>query len=107
MFSKLSLLATSLLVVSCVALGPPYPPAPSGTVNMCCAFVGDNSNIIIQAIASIEGVDITALPGLFAANCVPITSATQICSNTAVNCNINQLGACGGPVSLNFLCVLI
>ncbi|KAJ7206367.1 hypothetical protein GGX14DRAFT_397173 [Mycena pura] len=91
MFSKLSLLATSLLLVSCQAQF--WPPAPSGTVNLCCVEVGYSSDPIIAAIANILGVDISGIPGELAVDCVPITAFSTTCSNTAVNCNVNQLGA--------------
>ncbi|KAJ7206248.1 hypothetical protein GGX14DRAFT_568220 [Mycena pura] len=108
MFSKLSLLASSLLVVSCQAQGI-YPLPPSGTANLCCATVGSSSNTIIQNVAATVGVDLSAIPvcgcgpSLIGVTCVPITVAAPTCSNTAVNCNVNPLG--NGQI--NFGCVPI
>ncbi|KAJ7227014.1 hypothetical protein GGX14DRAFT_627832 [Mycena pura] len=89
MLSKLSLLATSLLVTVAVAN---YPPAPPGTINQCCATVGSKSNPVIAELAALLGVDISGILSNLGVGCTPITVLGNTCSNTAVNCNADQLG---------------
>ncbi|KAJ7214962.1 hydrophobin-3 [Mycena pura] len=89
MFSKLSLLATSLLVTLAVAN---YPPPPAGTANQCCGTVANNKNPVVTAVAAAVGVDLSGILGNIGVNCNPITVLGNTCSQTAVNCNANQLG---------------
>lgn len=97
MFPKLSLLATSLMVVSClVQRGTAatadimlqtlavanYPPPPSGTTNQCCKTVGTNTNPVISAVAALIGVDISDIVGDLSVGCTVIT----VLGNTWCGC---------------------
>ncbi|KAJ7205406.1 hypothetical protein GGX14DRAFT_568744 [Mycena pura] len=123
MFPKLSLLVTSLMVALAVAK---YPPAPLGTVNLCCSIVATSSNVIISTLANLFGVSLSGLgvTGNIGFNCCPINDLGNqwydsahpvavlpaddlLCSsNTAVNCDASPLDPrglfYGGCVPISF-----
>ncbi|KAJ7196624.1 fungal hydrophobin [Mycena pura] len=91
MFSKLPLLATAILATLAVA-APNAPPPPPGTTNQCCSTVGTNKNPVVSAVAALLGVDISDVLGNIGVGCTVITALGNTCSNTAVNCDSDQLG---------------
>ncbi|KAJ7208586.1 hypothetical protein GGX14DRAFT_566803 [Mycena pura] len=92
MFSKLSLIAASLLVTLAAAAPP---PPPLGTQNLCCIVVANKSNPVVQGIAVGASVDLSMIPSdmMLGAECTLLTVLGNTCSNTPVNCDSNQLGA--------------
>ncbi|KAJ7190290.1 fungal hydrophobin [Mycena pura] len=101
MFFKLPLLATAILATLAAAApnAPPPPPGTNslccalpGTTNLCCSTVGTNSDPVISEFAAGLGVSLTNVLGNIGIGCTVLTVVGNTCSNTAVNCDSNQLG---------------
>ncbi|KAJ7205400.1 hypothetical protein GGX14DRAFT_397542 [Mycena pura] len=109
MFSKLSILATSLMVTLAVAN---YPAPPTGTTNQCCSYVATSIlDAIVVAIAPLIGVNPLTLLSNIGVGCTNINILSNqwydsahpvavlpaddiLCSsNTAVNCQTVQQGS--------------
>ncbi|KAJ7208584.1 hypothetical protein GGX14DRAFT_566800 [Mycena pura] len=66
MFTKVSLLVTSLLVTLAVA---DYPPPQPGSIDMCCDTVGGINDPAVVQTAVGAGIEILDFPGPYGIGC--------------------------------------
>ncbi|KAJ7477372.1 fungal hydrophobin [Mycena latifolia] len=114
MFSKLSVVVTSVLMVLAFASpsGPPTRPSPAPAVGtppppitppvspQCCLSVLPASSVPAAAVASLVGLDLTGLTVSVGLSCSPITVAGNNCTLITVTCDL-PLKAWGGLIAIN------
>ncbi|KAJ7191613.1 hypothetical protein GGX14DRAFT_578778 [Mycena pura] len=83
MFSKLSLLATSFLVVRCIA---------QGTVDLCCESLLHSSDPELATILALLGLSPDIL-GDVGIGCTPLFAFGPPCSGMAVTCSGVEIGS--------------
>ncbi|KAJ7916162.1 fungal hydrophobin [Mycena leptocephala] len=95
MFSKLSVVVTSVLITFAAAI-PTYPP-PSSTGPQCCQSVESSSNTGVASLLGLLGVIVNGVNVPIGLNCSPITIAGNNCGGQTVNCNS---AAAGGLINI-------
>ncbi|KAJ7195697.1 fungal hydrophobin [Mycena pura] len=113
MFSKVVVLATTLLATLAVAYPggghggghggapppspppappPAAPPAAPGTSNLCCQSSLAPSDPVVSSLAAELGVDLTGVLGNVGLGCTLLSVVGNTCSTTTVNCDSTQYG---------------
>ncbi|KAJ7469627.1 hypothetical protein FB451DRAFT_1400455 [Mycena latifolia] len=87
MFSKLSILATSVLITLAAAAPWDTPPVTPPTSNQCCSSVQSSSNSAVSAVAALLGLDLSGLNVPIGLGCSPITVIGNNCGGTTVTCD--------------------
>ncbi|KAJ7349979.1 hypothetical protein DFH08DRAFT_807304 [Mycena albidolilacea] len=102
MFSKLSVVVTSVLMVFAVASpsGPPTRPSPAPAVGtppppitppispQCCVSVVPASSVSAAAVASVVGLDLTGILVDVGLSCSPLSVVGNNCGSTTVICDL-------------------
>ncbi|KAJ7469673.1 hydrophobin [Mycena latifolia] len=102
MFSKLSILATSVLITLAAAIpnGTPPPPVTPPTSNQCCASVQSASSSDASLVAAVLGLDLSGILVDVGLSCSPITVIGNNCGGTTVTCDAPE-EEWGGLIAIN------
>ncbi|KAJ7128490.1 hypothetical protein C8R44DRAFT_850919 [Mycena epipterygia] len=73
MFSKLSVVVTSVLVTLAAAIPNTTPPVTTPNSNQCCTSVQDSSSSAVSAVAALLGLNLSGLNVPIGLGCSPIT----------------------------------
>ncbi|KAJ7273917.1 hydrophobin 2 [Mycena rebaudengoi] len=103
MFSKLSVVVTSVLIT--LAAATPMrrtstPPVTTPDSPQCCNSVVPSSSTAASAIAGLLGLDLTGLNVLVGLSCSPITVVGNNCGSTTVTCSAPE-EQWGGLIAIN------
>ncbi|KAJ7128647.1 hypothetical protein C8R44DRAFT_851004 [Mycena epipterygia] len=100
MFSKLSIVATSVLITLAAAIPWTTPPVTPPTSNQCCSSVQSSSSSAVAAVAAGLGLDLSGLNVPVGLGCSPITVIGNNCGGTTVTCDAPQ-EAWGSLIAIN------
>ncbi|KAJ7128633.1 hypothetical protein C8R44DRAFT_732958 [Mycena epipterygia] len=100
MFSKLSIVATSVLITLAAAIPWTTPPVKPPTSNQCCSSVQSSSSSSVSAVAALLGLDLSGLDVPVGLGCSPITVIGNNCGGTSVTCDAPQ-EAWGSLIAIN------
>ncbi|KAJ7128549.1 hypothetical protein C8R44DRAFT_850954 [Mycena epipterygia] len=95
MFSKLSVVVTSVFITLAAANPWTTPPVTPPTSNQCCSSVQSSSSSDVSDIAALLGLNVPV--GL---SCSPITVIGDNCGGTEVTCDAPDQ-AWGGLIAIN------
>ncbi|KAJ7128477.1 hypothetical protein C8R44DRAFT_732822 [Mycena epipterygia] len=87
MFSKLSIVVTSVLITLAAAMPWTTPPVTPPTSSQCCSSVQSSSSSSVAAVAALLGLDLSGLDVPVGLGCSPITVIGNNCGGTTVNCD--------------------
>ncbi|KAJ7437543.1 hypothetical protein B0H11DRAFT_2224359 [Mycena galericulata] len=87
MFSKLSVIVTSVLITLAAAIPNQTPPVTPPTSDQCCDSVVSSSSSAASAVAAVLGLDLTGLDVPVGLSCSPITVLGNNCGGTEVTCD--------------------
>ncbi|KAJ7692701.1 hypothetical protein B0H17DRAFT_533680 [Mycena rosella] len=87
MFSKLSVVVTSVLITLAAAIPNTTPPVTPPTSNQCCSSVVPSSDAAASAVAALLGLDLSGLLVDVGLSCSPITVIGNDCGGTTVTCD--------------------
>ncbi|KAJ7898582.1 fungal hydrophobin [Mycena olivaceomarginata] len=102
MFSKLSVVAASVLITLAAAIPNGTPPVTPPTSPQCCASVVSSLSGAASAVAALVGLDLTGLDVPIGLSCSPITVVGNNCGSTTVNCDAPEK-EWGGLIAINCL----
>ncbi|KAJ6615765.1 hypothetical protein B0H10DRAFT_2039551 [Mycena sp. CBHHK59/15] len=85
MFSKLSVIVTSVLAT--LAAATTVPPVTPPDSPQCCNSVVPSSSSAASAVAAILGLDVSGLNVPVGLSCSPITVIGNNCGGTTVTCD--------------------
>ncbi|KAJ7719299.1 hydrophobin 2 [Mycena metata] len=100
MFSKLSVVVTSVLITLAAAIPTTTPPVTPPTSNQCCSSVVPSSNGAASLVAALLGLDISGLLVDVGLSCSPITVIGNNCGGTTVTCDAPD-EEWGGLIAIN------
>ncbi|KAJ7128624.1 hypothetical protein C8R44DRAFT_850995 [Mycena epipterygia] len=100
MFSKLSIVATSVLITLAAAMPWTTPPVTPPTSNQCCSSVQSSSSSAVAAVAAGLGLNLSGLDVPVGLGCSPITVIGNNCGGTSVTCDAPQ-EAWGSLIAIN------
>ncbi|KAJ7693503.1 fungal hydrophobin [Mycena metata] len=100
MFSKLSIVVTSVLITLAAAIPTTTPPVTPPTSNQCCQSVVSSSNAGAGIVAALLGLDISGLLVDVGLSCSPITVIGNNCGGTTVTCDAPD-EEWGGLIAIN------
>ncbi|KAJ7662370.1 hypothetical protein B0H17DRAFT_1337064 [Mycena rosella] len=100
MFSKLSVVVTSVLITLAAAIPNTTPPVTPPTSNQCCNSVVPASNGAASAVAALLGLDLSGLLVDVGLSCSPITVIGNDCGGTSVTCDAPDK-EWGGLIAIN------
>jgi len=100
MFSKLSLVFTSVFVILVAAIPTTTPPVPSPTSPQCCSSVVSSTSEAASAVAALVGLDFTGIDVPVGLSCSPITVIGNNCGSTTVTCDAPDV-EWGGLIAIN------
>ncbi|KAJ7479566.1 fungal hydrophobin [Mycena latifolia] len=87
MFSKLSVVVTSVLITLAAAIPTTTPPVTTPSSNQCCSSVQSSSSSAVSAVAALLGLDLSGLNVPIGLGCSPITVIGNNCGGTEVTCD--------------------
>ncbi|KAF7344747.1 Hydrophobin 2 [Mycena venus] len=90
MFSKLSVVVTSVLITLAAAIPWNGPPVTPPTSDQCCTSVVSSTSDAASAVAAGLGLDLTGLNVPIGLSCSPITVVGNNCGGTTVTCDAPQ-----------------
>ncbi|KAJ6532830.1 fungal hydrophobin [Mycena vulgaris] len=102
MFSKLSVVVTSVLITLAAATPWNGPPVTPPTSPQCCTSVVSSTNAAASAVAALLGLDLTGLSVPIGLTCSPITVGGNNCGSTTVTCDAPDK-EWGGLIAINCL----
>ncbi|KAJ7128632.1 hypothetical protein C8R44DRAFT_979257 [Mycena epipterygia] len=100
MFSKLSVVVTSVFITLAAASPWTTPPVTTPTSNQCCSSVQSSSSSAVAAVAATLGLDLSGLNVPVGLGCSPITVIGNNCGGTEVTCDAPQ-AAWGSLIAIN------
>ncbi|KAJ7128504.1 hypothetical protein C8R44DRAFT_732851 [Mycena epipterygia] len=100
MFSKLSIVATSVLITLAAAMPWTTPPVTTPTSSQCCSSVQSSSSSSVSAVAALLGLDLSGLDVPVGLGCSPITVIGNNCGGTSVTCDAPEQ-AWGSLIAIN------
>ncbi|KAJ7469715.1 hydrophobin [Mycena latifolia] len=100
MFSKLSVVVTSVLITLATAIPNTTPPVTTPSSDQCCDSVVSSSSTAASAVAAPLGIDLTGLDVPVGLSCTPITVAGDNCGATSVTCDAPDK-EWGGLIAIN------
>ncbi|KAJ7437567.1 hydrophobin 2, partial [Mycena galericulata] len=100
MFSKLSVVVTSLDLTLAAATPGTTPPVTPPTSNQCCNSVVSSSSSAASAVAALLGLSLTGLDVPVGLSCSPITVIGNNCGGTSVTCDAPD-AEWGGLIAIN------
>ncbi|KAJ7916166.1 fungal hydrophobin [Mycena leptocephala] len=95
MFSKLSVVVTSVLITFAAAIPTNTPPSSTGP--QCCQSVQSSSDAGVASLLGLLGVIVNGVNVPIGLNCSPITVLGNNCGSQTVNC---QSSAYGGLINI-------
>ncbi|KAJ7076585.1 fungal hydrophobin [Mycena belliarum] len=98
MFSKLSVVVTTVLITLAAAVPAPNTTPPTSV--QCCSSVQSSSSTAVSAIAALLGLDLSGLNVPIGLGCSPITVIGNNCGGTTVTCDAPQ-NSFGGLIAIN------
>ncbi|KAJ7076582.1 hypothetical protein B0H15DRAFT_805579 [Mycena belliarum] len=87
MFSKLSVVVTSVLITLAAAIPTTTPPVTTPTSNQCCTSVQNSDSSSVSAVAALLGLDLSGLNVPVGLGCSAITVIGNNCGGTEVTCD--------------------
>ncbi|KAJ6540240.1 hypothetical protein B0H10DRAFT_2229736 [Mycena sp. CBHHK59/15] len=90
MFSKLSVIVTSVLITLAAATPArrtTTPPVTTPTSPQCCSSVVPSSSSAASVVAALLGLDVSSLNVPIGLSCSPITVVGNNCGSTTVVCD--------------------
>ncbi|KAJ7454149.1 fungal hydrophobin [Mycena latifolia] len=87
MFSKLSVVVTSVLITLAAAIPTTTPPVTPPSSLQCCTSVQSSSSTSAAAVAALLGLDLSGLNVPVGLGCSPITLIGNNCGGTTVTCD--------------------
>ncbi|KAJ7676364.1 hypothetical protein B0H17DRAFT_1207348 [Mycena rosella] len=102
MFSRLSIIFTSVLITLAAAIPNTTPPVTPPTSNQCCSSVQSSSSSAVSAVAALLGLDLSGLDVPVGLGCSPITVIGNNCGGTTVTCDAPET-AWGSLIAINCL----
>ncbi|KAF7349899.1 Hydrophobin 2 [Mycena venus] len=103
MFSKLSVVATTVLITLAAAIpNSPPPPVTPPTSNQCCASTVSSTSTVASLVAALVGIDLSGLNVPIGLSCSPITVIGNNCGGTTVTCDAPEK-EWGGLIAINCL----
>ncbi|KAJ7349704.1 fungal hydrophobin [Mycena albidolilacea] len=108
MFSKLSVVVTSVLITLAAAMpnGTPPPPVTPPTSPQCCASVTSAQDGAASLVAAILGLDLSGVLVDVGLSCSPITVIGNNCGGTTVTCDAPEK-EWGGLIAINCIPVTL
>ncbi|KAJ7176372.1 fungal hydrophobin [Mycena crocata] len=100
MFSKLSIVVTSVLITLAAAIPTTTPPVTPPTSPQCCSSVESSSSSVVSALAALLGLDLAGLNVPIGLSCSPITVIGNNCGGTTVTCDAPEK-EWGGLIAIN------
>ncbi|KAJ7697377.1 hypothetical protein B0H17DRAFT_1177649 [Mycena rosella] len=100
MFSKLSIVVTSVIITLAAAIPTTTPPVTPPTSNQCCSSVQSSSSSAVSAVAALLGLDLSGLDVPVGLGCSPITVIGNNCGGTSVTCDAPEQ-AWGSLIAIN------
>ncbi|KAJ7757404.1 hydrophobin 2 [Mycena maculata] len=100
MFSKLSVIVTSVLITLAAAIPNTTPPVTPPTSNQCCSSVVSSSSTAASTVAALVGLDLTGLDVPVGLSCSAITVVGNNCGGTSVTCDSPDQ-EWGGLIAIN------
>ncbi|KAJ7743447.1 hydrophobin 2 [Mycena maculata] len=100
MFSKLSVIVTSVLITLAAAIPNTTPPVTPPTSDQCCTSVVSSTSTAASAVAALLGLDLTGLDVPVGLSCSPITVIGNNCGGTSVTCDAPDR-EWGGLIAIN------
>ncbi|KAJ7176364.1 fungal hydrophobin [Mycena crocata] len=100
MFSKLSLVVTSVLITLAAAIPNTTPPVSTPDSPQCCSSVVPSTSTAASAVAALLGLDLTGLVVDVGLSCSPITVIGNNCGGTTVTCEAPEK-EWGGLIAIN------
>ncbi|KAJ7723608.1 hydrophobin 2 [Mycena maculata] len=100
MFSKLSVIVTSVLITLAAAIPNATPPVTPPTSNQCCSSVVPSSSTAASTVAALLGLSLTGLDVPVGLSCSPITVVGNNCGGTSVTCDSPDQ-EWGGLIAIN------
>ncbi|KAJ7358301.1 hydrophobin [Mycena albidolilacea] len=100
MFSKISVVVTSVLITLAAATGTPPPPVTCPTSPQCCSSVQSSNSSAASLVAAALALDLTGLNVPVGLSCSPITVIGNNCGGTEVVCDAPQ-NSWGGLIAIN------
>ncbi|KAJ7262489.1 hydrophobin 2 [Mycena rebaudengoi] len=103
MFSKLSVIVTSVLITLAAATPTgrtSTPPVTTPDSPQCCSSVVPSSSSAASVVAALVGLDLTGLDVLVGLSCSPITVVGNNCGDTTVTCSAPDK-EWGGLIAIN------
>ncbi|KAK6992150.1 hydrophobin 2 [Favolaschia claudopus] len=89
MFSKLSIVAATVVITLAAAKpwGTPPPPVTPPTSPQCCNSVVSSTSAAASFVAALVGLDLDGLDVPVGLTCSPITVGGNNCGSTTVKCD--------------------
>ncbi|KAJ7733196.1 fungal hydrophobin [Mycena olivaceomarginata] len=108
MFSKLSVVVTSVLITLAAAMpnGTPLPPVTPPTSPQCCASVTSAQDGAASLVTAIFGLDLSGVLVDVGLSCSPITVIGNNCGGTTVTCDAPEK-EWGGLIAINCIPVTL
>ncbi|KAJ7469694.1 hydrophobin [Mycena latifolia] len=100
MFSKLSVVVTSVLITLAAATPNTTPPVTPPTSQQCCTSVQSSSSSAVSAVAALLGLDLSGLNVPIGLGCSAITAVGNNCGSTSVTCDAPDK-EWGGLIAIN------
>ncbi|KAJ7176351.1 fungal hydrophobin [Mycena crocata] len=100
MFSKLSVVVTSVLITLAAATPTKTPPVTPPSSPQCCNSVVSSTSTAVSAVAALLGLDLTGLNVPIGLSCSPITVIGNNCGGTTVTCDAPEK-EWGGLIAIN------
>ncbi|KAJ7128398.1 hypothetical protein C8R44DRAFT_850892 [Mycena epipterygia] len=100
MFSKLSVVVTSVLITLAAAIPNTTPPVTTPTSDQCCSSVQSSSSSAVAAVAATLGLDLSGLDVPVGLGCSAITVIGNDCGGTTVTCDAPE-PAWGSLIAIN------
>ncbi|KAJ7176362.1 hydrophobin [Mycena crocata] len=100
MFSKLSVVVTSVLITLAATIPTTTPPVSTPDSPQCCSSVVPSSSSAASIVAALVGLDLTGLVVDVGLSCSPITVIGNNCGGTTVTCEAPEK-EWGGLIAIN------
>ncbi|KAJ7098449.1 fungal hydrophobin [Mycena crocata] len=100
MFSKLTVVVTSVLISLAAAIPTNTPPVTPPTSPQCCNSVVSSSSNVASVLSALLGLDLAGLNVPIGLSCSPITVLGNNCGGTTVTCDAPE-NKWGGLVAIN------
>ncbi|KAJ7128605.1 hypothetical protein C8R44DRAFT_778311 [Mycena epipterygia] len=99
MFSKLSVVVTSVLITLAVAI-PTTTPVTPPTSDQCCSSVVDSSSTVAGKVLGLLGIDLGDITVPVGLTCSPITVLGNSCGGVTTRCDAPEI-EWGGLIAIN------